>query len=418
MKLNDRICKTAQPKEKPYKMSDGGGLYLEITPKGGKLWRLRYRFLNKQKKLSIGVYPTIALTEAREKREEAKRFLAEGLDPSAVKQEVKQAKIKDAANTFEAIAREWHAHKLPEWSKANADTVIRRLEKDVFPEIGKYPIKIITHKMLLDLAHSIKERGAHELAKRVIQMSVHIYQYAIVTGRAEKNIATDLKGLVKSEPKSHFAAIEAKDLPQFIADLRSHRFKLNRQTYLAVEFMMLTFVRTGEMIKAEWDEFDFDEKLWLIPAHRMKMKKEHIVPLSSQAIEILEELRELHNHPKYVFPSRNARNNHMSNNTILMALRRMGYQGKMTGHGFRSLAMSTIMEKLGYRHEIPDAQLAHAKRGDVNRAYDRAKFLPDRIMMMQKWADYLDNIAQGGKVIIGEFGSDKSSVSHQTHLNH
>ena len=403
MNLNERICKSAKPEKKTQKLSDGGGLYLEVTPKGSKLWRLKYRFLNKEKKLCIGEYPAISLADARDHRVEAKKLLASGLDPSGVKQEIKQEKIKEAANTFEVIAREWHAHKTPEWSKVNADTVLRRLEKDVFPEIGKYPIKIITHKMLLDLAHSIKERGANELAKRIIQMSKHIYQYAIVTGRAEKNIADDLKGLVKSEPKSHFAAIEAKELPQFIADLRSHRFKLNRQTYLAVEFMMLTFVRTGEMIKAEWGEFDFDEKLWLIPAHRMKMKKEHIVPLSSQAIEILEELRELHNHPKYVFPSRNNRNNHMSNNTILMALRRMGYQGKMTGHGFRSLAMSTIMEKLHYRHEIPDAQLAHAKRGDVNRAYDRAKFLNDRIEMMQKWADYLDNIARGGTVIVGKF---------------
>ncbi len=403
MKLNNQECKTAKPKEKSYRLYDGGGLYLEVTAKGSKLWRLKYRFLNKEKKLCIGEYPIITLAEARDHRIEAKKLLANGLDPSAVKQEIKQDRLKEAANTFEVIAREWHAHKTPEWSEVNAKTVITRLEKDVFPEIGKYPIKIITHKMLLDVAHSIKERGAHELAKRVIQMSRHIYQYAIVTGRAEKNIAEDLKGLVKSEPKGHFAAIEAKDIPQFMADLRSHRIKLNRQTYLAVEFMMLTFVRTGEMIKAEWGEFDFDEKTWLIPAHRMKMKKDHLVPLSTQSIAILKELRDLHNHPVYVFPSRNARNNHMSNNTILMVLRRMGYQGKMTGHGFRALAMSTIMEKLHYRHEVPDAQLAHAKRGDVARAYDRAKFWTERITMMQDWADYLDNIAQDGTIIVGKF---------------
>lgn len=403
MKLNDQICKNAKPKEKTYKMSDGGGLYLEVTPKGSKLWRLKYRFLNKQKKLSIGKYPIITLAEARTHRDEAKRLLTDGLDPASVKQEIKRERMNDASNTFEVIAREWHTHKTAEWSKTNAETILKRLEKDVFPIIGKYPIKTITHKMLLDLAQAIKERGAHELAKRVIQMSKHIYQYAIVTGRAEKNIADDLKGLVKSEPKAHFAAIEAKDLPQFITDLRGHKARLNRQTYLAVEFMMLTFLRTGEMIRAEWSEFDFDEKIWLVPASRMKMKKEHIVPLSNQAITILEELRELHNHPDYVFPSRNSRNNHMSNNTILMALDRMGYRGKMTGHGFRALAMSTIMEKLHYRHEVPDAQLAHAKRGDVARAYDRAKFLPERTKMMQEWADYLDNCALGGKVINGNF---------------
>lgn len=403
MKLNDQICKNAKPKEKTYKISDGGGLYLEITPKGGKLWRLKYRFLNKQKKLSIGIYPIITLAEARNQREEAKRLLANGIDPSSVKKEIKQERLTEAANTFEVIAHEWHTHKAPEWSQVNAETTLKRLEKDVFPIIGKYPIKIITHKMILDLAHSVKQRGANELAKRIVQMCKHIFQYAIVTGRAEKNIAEDLKGLVKSEPKGHFAAIDAKDLPQFIYDLRNHKARLNRQTYLAVNLMMLTFLRTGEMIKAEWGEFDFDEKIWLVPASRMKMKKEHLVPLSTQTIEILQELRRLHNHPQFVFPSRTNHRNHMSNNTILMALDRMGYRGKMTGHGFRALAMSTIMEKLHYRHEVPDAQLAHAKRGDVARAYDRAKFIPERITMMQEWADYLDNIAQNRTVVVGNF---------------
>lgn len=403
MKLTAKACEAAKPEQKAYKMFDGGGLYLEVKPPNSKLWRLKYRYLGKEKKLCIGEYPTISLADARNHRDEAKKLLVNGHDPSAVKQEIKQERIQEAGNTFEAIAREWHEHKKDEWSPVNSKTVIDRLERDVFPEIGKYPIKIITHKMLLDLAHAVKERGANELAKRIIQMCRHIYQYAIITGRADQNIAEDLKGMVKAKPKSHFAAIEAKDLPEFMADLRSHKAKLNRQTYLAVNFLMQTFVRTGEMIKAEWSEFDFDERLWLIPAHRMKMKKEHIVPLSDQAIEILQELRALHNHPVYVFPSRNSRNNYMSNNTILMALDRMGYRGKMTGHGFRALAMSTIMEKLHYRHEVPDAQLAHAKRGDVNRAYDRAKFLPERIKMMQDWADYLDDIAQNGKVIAGNF---------------
>lgn len=407
MKLYDKDCKNAKPKKKAYKLADGGGLYLEVTPRGSKLWRMKYRYLNKEKKLCIGEYPTITLAEAREAQKEAKKLLANGHDPSAVKQEIKQEKIKEVGNTFEAIAREWHEHKKSEWSEVNAKIVIDRLERDIFPEIGKYPIKLITHKMLLDLAHSVKQRGANELAKRIIQMCRHIYRYAIVTGRAEQNIAEDLKGMVKAKPKSHYAAIEARDLPEFITDLRNHKAKLNRQTYLAVNFMMLTFVRTGEMIGAKWDEFDLKQKIWLIPGSRMKMGNEHIVPLSRQAIEILEELRELHNHPVYVFPSRNSRNNTMSNNTILIALDRMGYRGKMTGHGFRALAMSTIMEKLHYRHEVPDAQLAHAKRGDVARAYDRAKFLPERVKMMQDWADYLDNIAQGGKILTGDFGKKK-----------
>lgn len=409
MKLTDQACKSAKPRDKTYKIADGGGLYLEVTPKGSKLWRLKYRFMQKQKKLSIGVYPIITLAEARNQRDEAKRLLANNLDPAAVKQEIKQEMHNEAANTFETIAREWFDMKKTEWSEANTIQTLNRLEKDVFPIIGKYPIKLITHKMLLDLAHSVKERGANELAKRIIQMSVHIFRYAIVTGRAEKNIAEDLKGMVKSEPKSHFAAIESKELPQFISDLRNHKAKLNRQTYLAVNFMMLTFVRTSEMIKAEWSEFDFENRVWLIPAKRMKMNKDHIVPLSRQSLEILEELREIHHHPKYVFPSRINRDNHMSNNTVLMAIKRMGYAGRMTGHGFRALAMSTIMEKLGYRHEVPDAQLAHAKKGDVARAYDRAKFLEERTVMMQKWADYLDNIACSGVVIAGNFKGKKKA---------
>ena len=403
MKLTAKACEAAKPRNKAYKLFDGGGLYLEVKPPNSKLWRLKYRYLGKEKKLCIGEYPVITLADARKHRDEAKKLLANGHDPSAVKQEIKQERIHEASNTFETIAREWHKHKELEWSEVNSKIVIERLERDVFPEIGKYPIKIITHKMLLDLANSVKHRGANELAKRIIQMCRHIYRYAIVTGRADKNIAEDLKGMIKPKPQGHYAAIEAKDLPQFMKDLREHKAKLNRQTYLAVNFMMLTFVRTGEMIKAQWDEFDFEEKTWLIPASRMKMGKEHLVPLSRQAIEILQELRELHNHPVHVFPSRNSRNNTMSNNTILMALDRMGYRGKMTGHGFRALALSTIMEKLGYRHEVPDLQLAHAKRGDVNRAYDRAKFLPERVKMMQQWADYLDSINQNGKVVHGHF---------------
>lgn len=393
MKLTDKACKAAKPKDKTYKLSDGGGLYLEVTPKGGLLWRLKYRYLDKERKLCIGPYPTITLAEAREKTKEAKKLLINGQDPVATKREIKQAKIQEGQNTFEMIAREWHDHKKAEWSETNAKTILLRLEKDVFPEIGKFPIKSLTHKMILDVAQAVKQRGAHELAKRIVQMCRHVYQYAIITGRAEKNIAEDLKGIIKPKPSGHHAAIDAKDIPQFIKDLRDHRVKLNRLTYLAVKFMMLTFLRTSEMIGAEWREFDFESKTWLVPASRMKMKKEHIVPLSSHSIAILQELRELHNHPVYVFPGRVSHKNHMSNNTILMVLDRMGYRGKMTGHGFRSLAMSTIMEKLGYRFEVPDAQLAHAKKGEVNRAYDRAKFLPDRIKMMQDWANYLDDIA-------------------------
>lgn len=403
MKLTAKRCETAKRDIDGAKIYDGGGLYLELHKNGAKYWRYKYRIVSKEKVLALGVYPEVSLAEARAAHKEAHRLVSQGLDPSITKREKKLERYSDSANTFEVLAREWHQHKKPEWSESNFKIVIERLEKDVFPVIGKFPVKSITHKMILDLANSVKERGARELAKRVIQMCKNILQYAIVTGRADKNVAADLTGIIKTGGTTHYAAIESKDLPQFMADLKDQKIRLSRQTYLAVNLMMLTFVRTGELIKAEWSEIDFKAKQWVIPARRMKMKKDHLVPLSQQSMDILQELRELHNHPVFLFPSRNSSKKTMSNNTILMALDRMGYRGKMTGHGFRALAMSTIMEKLRYRHEVPDVQLAHAKKGDVNRAYDRAKFLEERIVMMQRWADYLDNNAQGGTVIVGKF---------------
>jgi len=393
MKLTEMKCKSLKPLDKPKKFADGGGMYLEVMPNGSKYWRLKYRHLGKEKRLAFGVYPEVSLKEAREKRDEARKLISENKDPSYIKKREKDEAISEASNTFEKIGREWYAHNKDGWKPDHAKNILNRLEKDVFPSVGSIPIKDLTPKMLLDMAKAIQERGANELAKRVIQMSKHIFQFAIITGRAERNIAEDLKGLIKPKPKSHFAAIDHRELPEFLHVLYSNKARLMPLTHLAVQFMMLTFVRTSEMIKAEWREFDFEDKAWIIPAHRMKMGKEHIVPLSDQAIGILHQIRNLHQNQKYVFPSRENSQNHMSNNTILMALRRMGYGGKMTGHGFRSMAMSTIMEKLKYRFEVPDRQLAHSKKGDVNKAYDRAMFLDERKVMMQDWADYLDNIS-------------------------
>jgi integrase len=398
MKLTAKKCEAANREKDGAKLFDGKGLFLELNKNGSKYWRYKYRIGGIERLMALGVYPEISLQEAREKHKEAHKLVKEGIDPNQQKRQEKIEIQREQLNTFEMVARDWHKRKTSEWSKTNADTVIQRLEKDVFPVIGKYPIKSIDHKMLLDLAYAVQERGANELAKRIIQMCKHIYQHAIINGMADKNIADDLKGVIKPKPKGHFAAIEANEIPQFIQDLRNHRAKLNRPTYLAVNMMMLTFVRTSELIKAEWDEFDFEAKMWRIPADRMKMKKDHLVPLSDQVIAILNELRDIHHNPKYIFPSRINAHKHMSNNTILMAIKRMGYAGRMTGHGFRALALSTIMEKLGYRHEVPDAQLAHAKKGDVNRAYDRAKFIDERIKMMQEWADYLDDVSKNNVI--------------------
>lgn len=395
MKLTELKCKSAKPSEKARKIADGQGLYLEIMSSGSKYWRMKYRHLGKEKRLAFGVYPEISLKEAREKRAQARKLIADGKDPSYVKKQKKNQVTADAGNTFEKIAREWHEHNKDSWKPNHAENIIKRLDKDVFPAIGSMPIKDITPKVLLDMAVLIQARGANELAKRVIQMSKHIFRYGIITGRATDNPADHLKGLIKPKPKSHFASLEAKDLPEFLDVLYTNKARLMPLTHLAVQFMMLTFVRTSEMIKAEWDEFDFEEKMWLIPASRMKMNKDHLVPLSDQSIKILQEIRESHRNKRFVFPSRQSSQKYMSNNTILMALRRMGYGGKMTGHGFRSLAMSTIMEKLGYRFEVPDRQLAHSKKGDVNKAYDRAMFLDERKVMMQDWSDYLDVLRDG-----------------------
>ena len=262
----------------------------------------------------------------------------------------------------------------------------------MFPVIGYVPIKSVTHQMLIDLSKTIQERGANELAKRVIQMSKHIFQYAIINGYAEKNVAEDLKGFIKTPTTKSYAAIDPKDLPDLLRAIDKHRSRMHRQSQIALELMMLTFVRTNELIKAEWGEFDMEHALWVIPGKRMKMKNDHLVPLSKQSIALIEELRGLHGNNHWVFPSRTRSMNHMSNNTILMALRRMGYGGIMTGHGFRSLAMTAIMERLGYPYDIPDAQLAHGKGGSVRKAYDRSKYLDQRKKMMQEWADYIDSL--------------------------
>lgn len=403
MKLTELICKNAKAENTPKKLSDGQGLYLEVMPSGAKYWRMKYRHLGKEKRLAFGVYPDVSLKGAREKRDQARKLIAANKDPSFEKRKEKDTALEVAGNTFKKIAREWYEHNISSWKPDYGTTILNRLEKDVFPIIGDCPITDITPKMLLDLGKSIQQRGANELAKRTIQTSKHIFRYAIISGRANANPADHLRGMIKPAPKTHYAALGHSDLPEFLKALYANKPRLMPLTLLAVQFLMLTFVRTGEMIKAEWSEIDFDERVWLIPARRMKMGKDHLVPLSDQSIKILKEVRKLHTNKKYVFPSRENSQNHMSNNTVLMALRRMGYAGKMTGHGFRSMAMSIIMEKLGYRHEVPDRQLAHSKKGDVNRAYDRAMFIDERIVMMQDWANYLDLLATGGKVVKADF---------------
>ena len=404
MALTDTECKGKKPSKKAYKLFDGHGLYLEVMPTGSKLWRLKYRYGGKEKKLALGQYPEVTLGEAREARDKARKLLAAGQDPSLVKQELKRQAFASAADTFEGLAREWHEKHRAKWSANHARTIMRRLEMDIFPSLGNVPVKDISTPRLAIVIENIEKRGAYEMARRSLQYSRAVFAYAKLRGKIEANPADiKAKDFLAPSKRGHFAAMEAKDLPVFLSKLYRNEARLFIQTQLAMELMLLTFVRTNELTKARWVEFDFPKKQWVIPGERMKMGRDHIVPLSSQALAILEKLKPLTGHREYVFPSQRDPRKHMSNGAILMALDRMGYRGIHTGHGFRALAMTTIMEELGYPYEIPDIQLAHAKGDDVRRAYDRTKFLPQRKKMMQDWADYIERLTTNGEVVIGRF---------------
>ena len=404
MKLSDKECKAFKPKDKPYKKADGFGMYLEIMPNGSKYWRLKYRYNGKEKRLALGVYPDVSLKEAREKRDEARKNLAADIDPSFAKQsEKRQARI-DGANTYEAIAREWIAHNAENWTERHKQTVTSRLERDVFQHIGHMPIKDITAPILLDVIRMIEKRGAYDIARRALQTSGQVFRYAIVTGRAERDVSADLKGALRPYKKGHYSAMEVDELPKFLSILHTNDARLFPQTKLAIELMLLTFVRTGELINAKWAEFDLERRQWIIPAERMKLKRDHLVPLSEQAMNIIQRLHDMNGHRDHVFPSQRNPRNSMSNNTILYALGRMGYKGQHTGHGFRALARTAIRERLNYDSEIIEKQLAHKTKETLGEAYDRTQFIEQRVEMMQSWADYIDEVSGQREVIKARFG--------------
>ncbi len=399
MKLTAKMCEFASREKDGAKLWDGGGLFLELHKNGRKYWRYKYRFNGKEKLFAIGIYPETSLAEARETHKQAHKLVAGGIDPALIKKEQKRETALNAANTFEAVAREWHERHSRKISQKHSTTIMNRLEADVFPVLGKRPIRDLTAPEILDALRRIEKRGAHELAHRAKQYIGQVLRYAIATGRADRDYTTDLRDALLHVKTTHYAALEPRELPDFLKAIQRNDARLYPQTRLALEFLMLTFVRTGEMIQARWEEFDFEHHTWLIPAERMKMRAPHLVPLSRQVLAILEQLKEISGNREWVFPSHVKPRQPMSNNTILEALRRMGYRGRMTGHGFRALAMTTIKERLNYRHEVIDRQLAHSHRNSVDAAYDRAKFLDERKKMMQDWADYLDRVANEEKVI-------------------
>ena len=379
------------------KLHDGDGLYLWVYRDGRKYWRMRYWQAGKEKSLSVGVFPKVSLSEARQKREELARQLRANLDPSAERRATSLRKKLAAENCFEAVAREWHAKQLHTWVRDHASDVKRRLESNIFPAIGKRPIDQIEAPELLQTIRKIESRGSYDLAHRVLQVCGQVFRYGIATGRCSRNLATDLRGALTPHVKKHQSAVRPEELPELLRAIAKYEELGDKQTRLALQMLARTFVRTNEIIGAMWVEFDLQNGLWVIPAERMKMRTEHIVPLARQSLEILRELKDISDGSRFVFPGRN-RDKPISNNTMLFALYRLGYKGKMTGHGFRSVA-STVLNESGFNPDVIERQLAHCERNEVRGAYNRAEYFPERKRMMQHWADYLDAIEAGAKVI-------------------
>jgi integrase len=400
MSLTDLKCRQAKPKDKTFRLFDTGGLYLEVKPTGTKVWRLKYKFYGKEKSLTIGKYPAISLLAARIEKETAKTSLETGIDPASQKQESKRLRRFNQAQTFELVALEWHKKNYDTWSPNHAMHILSRLKQNVFPIIGQKPISLVTVQDILICMQKIEERKAYHMTRRVLQIIGQVMRYAVVTGRADRDFTSDLKGSLKKYKKGHYAAIEPDKLPDLMKAINKNEARLYKQTILAIKLLLLTFVRTSELINARWEEFDFEKSIWNIPAERMKMRLPHVVPLSKQVVDILNELGDFYGRNGYILPSIINMHKPISNNTILQGLGRLGYKKIMTGHGFRALAMSTLKEKLGYRHEVVDRQLAHLPKNKIDQAYDRATFIPDRIKMMQEWADYINTISMSQMCLI------------------
>jgi integrase len=399
--LTDIQVRNAKPKAKDFKLSDGRGLYLLVNTAGGRLWRFDYSFAGKRKTLALGAYPIVTLADARQRRDDAKRLLDNDVDPSANRKAVRAAKNEAQANSFEVIAREWHDHKKAEWSNDHAATILTRMEKDIFPWIGKKPLTEVTAKDIKSVLDRIKSRGTMEAARRLLTITGQVFTYAISTDRANFNIAAGLKGYLppSSKTKKHMAAVtDPKELSPLLRAIDAYQGGFIAQC--ALKLLPLFFVRPGELRHMEWAEIDFDAEQWNIPGPKMKMKVPHIVPLSAQAIAILKELQPLTGHGKYVFPSTRSFDRCMSDNTINAAFRRMGFDGEtITGHGWRATARTLLDEILNFRPEVIEMQLAHGVRDPLGRAYNRTGFLAERRTMMITWAEYLEGLKAGAKVI-------------------
>ena len=396
--LSETKARTAKPDVKEYKLFDGGGLHLLVTPSGGKLWRMKYRFAEKEKLLSFGPYPEVTLSEARQKREDARKQIINGIDPGALRKAQKEADTA-AADTFEVIAREWHSKFSGTWSEVHATTLKERLEKDLFPYLGTRPIAEIKPMELLTVLRRIESRGALDTAHRIRFMCGQIFRYAVATGRAERDPAADLRGALPPVKYGHRAApTDPKKLAPILRAIDDYEGSF--VVKCAMQLQAMTFVRPGELRHAEWSEIDFETATWNIPGERMKMKEPHIVPLAKQAIAVLKELQPLTGSGRYLFPCHRSPLRCMSDNAINAGLRRMGFEkDEICGHGFRATAQTILDEVLRVRPDLIEHQLAHAVRDANGRAYNRTSFIDDRRKMMQTWAYYLDGLKAGAKVI-------------------
>lgn len=400
MPLTDTFVRQVKPSGKAAGDShaDGGGMYLLVKP-SGKYWRMDYRFAGKRKTLALGVYPAVTLAQARRRRDDAKAQLADGVDPSVSKREEKLARKMVAENTFEKVAMQWLHATAADRKEITQQKVQTWLEKDIFPSIGKLPISTIGPRDVLAMARKMEERGANESAKRLVQICGQVFRYAVAEGSAERDVTQDLKGALQKAEKRHYAAItDPAQLAPLLRAMDGYSGHIYSRTALLLT--PLLFVRPGELRKAEWSEIDFEAAEWRIPAAKMKMKSDHIVPLSTQAIELLRQVHPISGHGKYVFPSIRTGERPMSENTVSAALRAIGYdRDTQTAHGFRATARTIMDEVLGERVDLIEHQLAHAVKDANGRAYNRTAHLPARKAMMQRWSDYLDQLKKGAQIL-------------------
>lgn len=396
MKLTALAVKEARPCAGQRKLFDGEGMYLLVTPAGQKYWRLKYRYRGKEKMLALGVYPEVTLAQARKRKAESRKLIEQGLDPSQERKRERRAVEAAAKSSFEAAAREWHSKMKRGWVPSHAKAVMKTLERDVFPHIGRMPIADITTADLIDILHRVEKRGALDVATRIQQRCRAVFTYAAQHGLIKSNPAQDLKGIIKKPRVEHRAFVDEKDLPELLRKIDSYSGSV--MTRYGLEFALLTFVRVSELRGARWEEFDLEAGLWRIPGERMKMNRDHLVPLASQTLGLLERIREVSWSRELVFPGDRSPSKPMSENTLLYALYGLGYHGRATVHGFRATA-STILNEARFRSVVIERQLGHVERNQVKAAYDRAAYLEERRKMMQWWANYLDTARGESEVI-------------------